>query len=94
MLKLTKCIKESSVVKIHQREPSYLANYFETDIKDPYFRAFIKRLPVDHSSFNTQNLEDIFIEFFLRQDNDLKNLKIEQTNYGLYLKEELEKNEE
>ena len=57
---------------------------YVTDISDPYVQAFVDSMSIDFMSFI--DLDEIFVEFFLRTRISLKDLQIKETRYGEQLR--------
>lgn len=62
------------------RMHSFIEHYV-TDISDPYIQAIVRQMHVG-TSFNHIQLDEIFIEYFLRTRVALKDLNLQETNYG------------
>ena len=60
---------------------------YVTDISDPYVQAFVDSMSIDFMSFI--DLDEIFVEFFLRTRISLKDLQIKETRYGEQLRSQV-----
>lgn len=60
-----------------------------TKINDPYVWAILDRIEVNQPGFGLDNLQELFIEFFLRTRISLRSLNIKQTSCGKRVEEHL-----
>jgi hypothetical protein len=78
-------LKQSDFVSLEtiQVDTFFPGQHYVTDIKDVYLKEIVRTLGTDNfSSFNFVDLSEIFIECYLRQQESLKDMNIEETRYG------------
>lgn len=81
--KLEMFLIESNVVRKEQVKHGIMRSYIEeyvSDVADPFVQAIARSMHVDSLSFI--NLDEVFVEYFLRTRIALKELNIKQTRYG------------
>lgn len=86
---LANFLKNSSLVKLKSGDggtiPSFI-QYYVTENNDLYFKEIVRRLSVDGiGGLTSDNISEVFIEYFLRTRISLKELNIEETTYGTNL---------
>ena len=60
-----------------------------------YLKEVVRTLETDNLiSFNFVDLSEIFIEYFLRQRDEIKDLNIKETRYGENIRRSLERDSE
>ncbi|MFC2152831.1 hypothetical protein ACFLSE_09935, partial [Bacteroidota bacterium] len=65
--------------------------HYVTDINDAYLMAIVNKLDDDGIGLSSDDLSDVFIEYFLRTRIVLKDLKIKETMYGSDIRRSLER---
>jgi hypothetical protein len=90
-------LKESDLVRLEEVKGGFRSfmQHYVTDIEDIYFKDIIRRLSVDgFSGLRSDDLSDVFIEYYLRTRIALKELNIKETRYGSNLKRYMERDSE
>jgi len=86
-------LKNSSLVSLKNGNgdtiPSFI-QYYDTENNDLYFKEVVRRLSVDGiGGLTSDNISEVFIEYYLRTRMSLKELNIEETRYGTNLQRNL-----
>jgi len=97
-MRLDDFLKKSSLVTLKNGDggliPSFI-QYYATEIEDIYFKDVVRILSADGiGGLGSDDISDVFIEYFLRTRIALKELKIEETRYGYNLRRYLDKDSE
>ncbi|GAB1414720.1 hypothetical protein MASR2M117_01260 [Paludibacter sp.] len=95
--RLENYLKQSDFVRLDTviENSFYDERHYVTDLDDVYLKEIIRTLGTDNfSSFNFVDLSEIFIECYLRQRDELKELDIKETEYGRNIRRNLEKDSE
>ena len=95
--RLENFLKESNLVRLENIEGRFKSfmQHYVTDIDDIYFKDIVRRISVDGlSGLRSDDLSEVFIEFFLRTRINLKELQIKETRYGSNLRRYLERDTE
>lgn len=95
--RLENFLKESDLVRLEEVKGGFRSfmQHYVTDIEDIYFKDIVRRLSVDgFSGLRSDDLSDVFIEYYLRTRIALKELNIKETRYGSNLKRYMERDSE
>ncbi|WP_298367564.1 hypothetical protein [uncultured Lutibacter sp.] len=88
-------LKESDFVRLENQNGSGrfpLGKIYVSNINDYYIKSIVTRLSTGYGSgLKSDDLSELFIEFYLRSRIALKSLEIKETNYGSNLKRFVER---
>ena len=90
-------LKQSDFVRLEaiKGDTFFHRQHYVTDVNDVYLKEVVRTLETDNLiSFNFVDLSEIFIEYFLRQRDEIKDLNIKETRYGENIRRSLERDSE
>jgi hypothetical protein len=94
--RLVQYLKQSNNIRLENvQDGFYHSNHYVTDIEDIYLKEIVRTIGTDNfSSLNFVDLSEVFIEYFLRQRESLKNLNIKETRYGANIRRNMDTDSE
>ena len=95
--RLESFLKEVDLVRLEEVKGGFKSfmQHYVTDIEDVYFKDIVRRLSVNgFSGLRSDDLSEVFIEFYLRTRITLKDINIKETRYGSNLKRYMERDSE